>query len=80
MLVDRFSPMNLITLSGIRVEERDLPLASRAIGVGPSAQPFSGSTSTAFIRWLNHSAPLPWCVVVFGDESDGLLHNHLYTH
>jgi hypothetical protein len=40
-------------------------------GAGPSAQPFSDSTTP----------PLPCGVlVVFGDESDGFLHNYLYTH
>jgi hypothetical protein len=48
---------------------------------GISAQPYSGSISPA-AGWLARPPRLyhGGVVVVFGDESDGFLHNYLYNH
>jgi hypothetical protein len=37
------------------------------------------ATSFSTSVWLNHRA-FAMVVLVFGDESDGFLHNYLYTH
>jgi hypothetical protein len=34
----------------------------------------------SLVGWLDHLPAAMVLVVVFGDESDGFLHNYLYTH